>query len=149
MPREAISLRTETISMPREAIALRTETISMPDELVRCRATDCREEFLGRLLTASSWEPMRVIEMSMEQRRNERPWGETGDTRENPLTSGNVRHDSHMRKSGIPVFEPDSSVDVPEDFLEAFEAADPFLGELDPGTFGTGTGIGPEVDEEA
>ncbi|KAJ8897822.1 hypothetical protein PR048_003175 [Dryococelus australis] len=35
----------------------------------------------------------------MEQRRNERA-GETGDSRENPLTSGIVRHDPHMRKSG-------------------------------------------------
>ncbi|KAJ8893765.1 hypothetical protein PR048_006365 [Dryococelus australis] len=42
---------------------------------------------------------MRVIEGSMEQRRNERV-GETGDHRENPLTNGIVRHDSHMRKSG-------------------------------------------------
>ncbi|KAJ8871711.1 hypothetical protein PR048_028042 [Dryococelus australis] len=44
---------------------------------------------------------------SMEQRRNERE-GETGDPRENPLTNGIVRHDSHMRKSGVtqPVIEP-------------------------------------------
>ncbi|KAJ8873787.1 hypothetical protein PR048_024622 [Dryococelus australis] len=41
---------------------------------------------------------MRVDEVSMEQRRNERA-GETGDPRENLLTNGIVRHDSHMRKS--------------------------------------------------
>ncbi|KAJ8869300.1 hypothetical protein PR048_030874 [Dryococelus australis] len=41
--------------------------------------------------------PMRMIDVSMEQHRNERP-GETGDPRENPSTSGIVRHDSHMRK---------------------------------------------------
>ncbi|KAJ8894527.1 hypothetical protein PR048_007184 [Dryococelus australis] len=41
--------------------------------------------------------PMRVI---MEQRRNEGA-GETGDPRENPPTSGIVRHDSHVRKSGV------------------------------------------------
>ncbi|KAJ8871255.1 hypothetical protein PR048_027561 [Dryococelus australis] len=35
----------------------------------------------------------------MEQRRNARE-GETGDLRENPPTSGIVRHDSHMQKSG-------------------------------------------------
>ncbi|KAJ8866343.1 hypothetical protein PR048_032186 [Dryococelus australis] len=35
----------------------------------------------------------------MEQRLNARA-GETGDPRENPLTSGIVRHDSHMPKSG-------------------------------------------------
>ncbi|KAJ8888761.1 hypothetical protein PR048_008253 [Dryococelus australis] len=35
----------------------------------------------------------------MEQRRNTRAGG-TGDPRENPPSSGNVRHDSHMRKSG-------------------------------------------------
>ncbi|KAJ8877429.1 hypothetical protein PR048_021883 [Dryococelus australis] len=43
---------------------------------------------------------MRVIEVSMEQRRNERV-AETGDSRENPPTYGIVRHDSHMRKSGV------------------------------------------------
>ncbi|KAJ8898431.1 hypothetical protein PR048_003791 [Dryococelus australis] len=42
---------------------------------------------------------MRVIEASMEQHRNERA-GETGDPRENPPTSGIVRHDSPMRISG-------------------------------------------------
>ncbi|KAJ8867364.1 hypothetical protein PR048_031165 [Dryococelus australis] len=36
----------------------------------------------------------------MEQRRNEGT-GETGDTRENPLTSGIVQHDSHLRESGV------------------------------------------------
>ncbi|KAJ8871132.1 hypothetical protein PR048_027436 [Dryococelus australis] len=38
-------------------------------------------------------------EVSMKQRRNERA-GETGDPREKPPTSGIVRHDSHVRKSG-------------------------------------------------
>ncbi|KAJ8876039.1 hypothetical protein PR048_023947 [Dryococelus australis] len=42
--------------------------------------------------------PMRSIEVRMEQRRNERA-GETRDPRENLLTNGIVRHDSHMRKS--------------------------------------------------
>ncbi|KAJ8877245.1 hypothetical protein PR048_021699 [Dryococelus australis] len=41
-----------------------------------------------------------VIDMSMEQHRNERV-GETGDPRENPPTNGLVRHDSHVRKSGV------------------------------------------------
>ncbi|KAJ8888032.1 hypothetical protein PR048_007517 [Dryococelus australis] len=41
---------------------------------------------------------MRVIEASMEQRRNERA-RETGDHRENPPTCGIVRHDSNLRKS--------------------------------------------------
>ncbi|KAJ8872261.1 hypothetical protein PR048_025863 [Dryococelus australis] len=36
---------------------------------------------------------------SMEQHRNERA-GEKGDPRENPPTSGIIRHDSRMRKSG-------------------------------------------------
>ncbi|KAJ8880356.1 hypothetical protein PR048_016825 [Dryococelus australis] len=40
--------------------------------------------------------PMRVIEVSTEQRQNERA-GETGDP---SPTNGIVRHDSHMRKSG-------------------------------------------------
>ncbi|KAJ8897497.1 hypothetical protein PR048_002844 [Dryococelus australis] len=42
-------------------------------------------------------EPMRVTEMSMEQCRNEGA-GETGEPREDPPTSGIVRHDSHLRK---------------------------------------------------
>ncbi|KAJ8890038.1 hypothetical protein PR048_009544 [Dryococelus australis] len=48
-----------------------------------------------------SEEPMRVIEINMEQRRNEGA-GETGDPSENPLTNGIVQHDSHLRKSGDP-----------------------------------------------
>ncbi|KAJ8865734.1 hypothetical protein PR048_033255 [Dryococelus australis] len=50
-----------------------------------------------------------VIEVRMEQRRNKRPGG-TGVPRENPLTNGIVRHDSHMRKSGLsrPGIEPGS-----------------------------------------
>ncbi|KAJ8870091.1 hypothetical protein PR048_029102 [Dryococelus australis] len=44
-----------------------------------------------------SSEPMRVIEVSMEQRKHERA-GETGDPRENPPTNCVVRHDSQMRK---------------------------------------------------
>ncbi|KAJ8871236.1 hypothetical protein PR048_027542 [Dryococelus australis] len=43
---------------------------------------------------------MGVIDMRMEQRRNERA-GETGNPRENPPTNGIVRHDSHMRESGV------------------------------------------------
>ncbi|KAJ8890731.1 hypothetical protein PR048_010240 [Dryococelus australis] len=35
----------------------------------------------------------------MEQSRNVREW-ETGDSRENPATSGIVRHDPHLQKSG-------------------------------------------------
>ncbi|KAJ8884210.1 hypothetical protein PR048_016067 [Dryococelus australis] len=57
-------------------------------------------ERFGRLLTWRSLEPMRVIEMNMEQCRNEGV-GETGDPRGNPPTNGIVRHDSHMRKSGV------------------------------------------------
>ncbi|KAJ8877589.1 hypothetical protein PR048_022044 [Dryococelus australis] len=43
---------------------------------------------------------MRVIEVSMARHRNEGA-GEMGDPRENPLTNGIVRDDSHMRKSGV------------------------------------------------
>ncbi|KAJ8888287.1 hypothetical protein PR048_007774 [Dryococelus australis] len=52
---------------------------------------------------------MRVIEVSMVQRQNERA-GETGDPRENPQTNGIVRHHSQMRKSGVsrPGIEPRS-----------------------------------------
>ncbi|KAJ8896279.1 hypothetical protein PR048_001623 [Dryococelus australis] len=43
---------------------------------------------------------MRVIEVRMELRRNAME-GEAGDPRENLPTSGIVRQDSHMRKSGV------------------------------------------------
>ncbi|KAJ8885904.1 hypothetical protein PR048_012110 [Dryococelus australis] len=43
---------------------------------------------------------MRVIEVSMEQRRNEGA-RDTEDLRENQPSNGIVRHDSHMRKSGV------------------------------------------------
>ncbi|KAJ8871330.1 hypothetical protein PR048_027647 [Dryococelus australis] len=43
-------------------------------------------------------------EVRMEQRRNEKA-GETGDPRENPPTSGIVRHDSHMIEPGSPRWE--------------------------------------------
>ncbi|KAJ8875402.1 hypothetical protein PR048_023297 [Dryococelus australis] len=43
---------------------------------------------------------MRVIDVSMEKPRNERA-GETGDPRENPPTNAIIRHDSHVRKSGV------------------------------------------------
>ncbi|KAJ8866584.1 hypothetical protein PR048_032443 [Dryococelus australis] len=46
----------------------------------------------GWLLTSTSSDPMRVIEASMEQRRNEGP-GEKGDPRENPPTNGIVNPD--------------------------------------------------------
>ncbi|KAJ8878180.1 hypothetical protein PR048_022647 [Dryococelus australis] len=60
------------------------------------------------LLTDETWIPltltshtMRVTEVSMEQRRNERV-GETGYPRENQPTNDIVQHDPHMRKSGLP-----------------------------------------------
>ncbi|KAJ8871007.1 hypothetical protein PR048_027310 [Dryococelus australis] len=52
------------------------------------------------LQSPSSTLKTRVIEMGMEQRRNERA-GETGDLRENPPTNGIVRHHSHMRMSNL------------------------------------------------
>ncbi|KAJ8880610.1 hypothetical protein PR048_017080 [Dryococelus australis] len=61
---------------------------SRDDELLHCGD-----------VASSQVAPQRFDEASMEQRRNERA-GETGDLRENPPTSGIVRHDSHMRKSG-------------------------------------------------
>ncbi|KAJ8895885.1 hypothetical protein PR048_001225 [Dryococelus australis] len=42
---------------------------------------------------------MRMIGVSMEQRRNEKGVGGTEDPRGNPPTSGIVRHDSHVQKS--------------------------------------------------
>ncbi|KAJ8880056.1 hypothetical protein PR048_020679 [Dryococelus australis] len=53
----------------------------------------------GRLVSIWISESMRLIKVSIEQRRNERA-GEVGDPRENPPISGIVRHDYHMRKSG-------------------------------------------------
>ncbi|KAJ8890638.1 hypothetical protein PR048_010147 [Dryococelus australis] len=46
------------------------------------------------LPTTPDFEPMRVIEVNLERRRNEGA-EETADPRENPLTNGIVRHDSH------------------------------------------------------
>ncbi|KAJ8881382.1 hypothetical protein PR048_017863 [Dryococelus australis] len=40
------------------------------------------------------------VEMGMEQRQSEEA-GETGDPRENSLTSSIVQHDFHLRKSGV------------------------------------------------
>ncbi|KAJ8877437.1 hypothetical protein PR048_021891, partial [Dryococelus australis] len=60
----------------------------------------CATWRFGRLLTSRSLEPMWVIEVSMEQRRNERA-GETEDPREDPPTNGIVRHDSHMRNPDL------------------------------------------------
>ncbi|KAJ8867510.1 hypothetical protein PR048_031312 [Dryococelus australis] len=57
-------------------------------------------ERFGRHLTSMSSEPMRVIEVSMEQCRNEGA-GEAGDPREDPQTNGIVRQHSFMRKSGV------------------------------------------------
>ncbi|KAJ8877000.1 hypothetical protein PR048_021452 [Dryococelus australis] len=53
--------------------------------------------------------PMRVIEVSMMQRQNERA-AETGNPQENQPTNGIIRHNSHMRKSGVtwPEIEPGS-----------------------------------------
>ncbi|KAJ8879120.1 hypothetical protein PR048_019726 [Dryococelus australis] len=45
-------------------------------------------------------DPMRMIEVVLKQSRNERA-GDMGAPRENPLTNGIIRHDSHMRKSGV------------------------------------------------
>ncbi|KAJ8873746.1 hypothetical protein PR048_024580 [Dryococelus australis] len=59
-----------------------------------------REQSIDFFLDEKESDVMREWnEVSMEQRRN--TWaGETGDPGENPPTSGIVRHDSHMRKSG-------------------------------------------------
>ncbi|KAJ8865968.1 hypothetical protein PR048_033492 [Dryococelus australis] len=53
--------------------------------------------------------PIRGIEVSIEQRRNEGA-GKTGDHRENPPTNGTARHDSRLRRSGVtrPGIEPGS-----------------------------------------
>ncbi|KAJ8874298.1 hypothetical protein PR048_025144 [Dryococelus australis] len=48
-----------------------------------------------------SSEPKGVIKVNMERRRSGGA-GETGDPREDPLTNGIVRHDSHLRESGSP-----------------------------------------------
>ncbi|KAJ8876772.1 hypothetical protein PR048_021219 [Dryococelus australis] len=58
------------------------------------------KELYVKLLTSRSCEQMRVVEVSIEQRRNERV-GETRDPRENSPTNGIVRHHSDMRKSGV------------------------------------------------
>ncbi|KAJ8871115.1 hypothetical protein PR048_027419 [Dryococelus australis] len=59
-------------------------------------------------------------EVSMERHRNERA-GEAGDPRENTSTNGIVRHDSHMRKSGVtrPGLNPDRLGKSPAERLHA------------------------------
>ncbi|KAJ8883522.1 hypothetical protein PR048_015366 [Dryococelus australis] len=56
-------------------------------------------EEIWAALNSEVFEPVRVIEVNMERRRNERA-GVIGDLRENPPTNGIVQHDSHLRKSG-------------------------------------------------
>ncbi|KAJ8869531.1 hypothetical protein PR048_028522 [Dryococelus australis] len=48
----------------------------------------------------TNFEPIRVIDVSMEPCRNGRA-GETGVPRENPPTNGIVQHDSHIQESGV------------------------------------------------
>ncbi|KAJ8888062.1 hypothetical protein PR048_007548 [Dryococelus australis] len=55
----------------------------------------------GRFLTEMSCEPMRVIEVSMEQRRNEGA-GETGDHRENPWNQGHRPARFPLAKTRLP-----------------------------------------------
>ncbi|KAJ8894498.1 hypothetical protein PR048_007152 [Dryococelus australis] len=43
----------------------------------------------------------RTTDVSMEQSRNERGGGETGDPRVNPPNNGIVQHDSHTRRCGV------------------------------------------------
>ncbi|KAJ8898188.1 hypothetical protein PR048_003548 [Dryococelus australis] len=51
-------------------------------------------------LNSNQWETTDSHEVSMEQRRNDGAGG-TKNPRENQPTSGIVRHDSHLRKSGV------------------------------------------------
>ncbi|KAJ8875143.1 hypothetical protein PR048_023036 [Dryococelus australis] len=81
MPQECVSRGTETHS----GIGYRRFSLDFSDENTPFKKTR---------------NPMRVIEVNMERRRNEGA-GETGDPRENPPTNGIVRHDSHLRKSEI------------------------------------------------
>ncbi|KAJ8874563.1 hypothetical protein PR048_025426 [Dryococelus australis] len=67
------------------------------DKLVSLRIE--REEIWAALNSEVLRADAGVIEVNMERCRNEGE-GETGDPRENPPTSGIVRHDSHLRKSG-------------------------------------------------
>ncbi|KAJ8894735.1 hypothetical protein PR048_000042 [Dryococelus australis] len=77
----------------------------------RSSQSDTRPVSTASCSQSENWypHPMMVMKVSMEQRRNERV-GETADPRENPPTSDIVRHDSHMRKSGVtrPGIEPGS-----------------------------------------
>ncbi|KAJ8885948.1 hypothetical protein PR048_012154 [Dryococelus australis] len=70
--------------------------------VLQCNRTEQDNEFclrrqlMNKCLLLKSL--MRVTEVRMEQHRNASAW-ETGYPRENPPTSGIVRHDSHMQKS--------------------------------------------------
>ncbi|KAJ8865841.1 hypothetical protein PR048_033363 [Dryococelus australis] len=71
--------------------------ISIRDQQPSCLPANHGHSVLE--LPNSDWpsQPMRVIEVNMERRRNEGA-GETEHPRENPPTGGIVRQDSHMRK---------------------------------------------------
>ncbi|KAJ8898114.1 hypothetical protein PR048_003474 [Dryococelus australis] len=74
--------------------------LSLPRALSLCSCLgQCslyREQPLTRYLVESegTWAVLDIEVLRAEE-------GETGDPRENPPTSGIVRHDSHMRKSGV------------------------------------------------
>ncbi|KAJ8895569.1 hypothetical protein PR048_000905 [Dryococelus australis] len=76
-----------------------TQTSNTPRTPHKTSTTSVGPSVSGEDGWARSSEPMRVIEVSMEQSWDERA-GETGYPLENPPHSGIVRHDSHMRKSG-------------------------------------------------
>ncbi|KAJ8883204.1 hypothetical protein PR048_015044 [Dryococelus australis] len=73
---------------------LRLEKKSKPRGSGRLCETEAAD-----LSVFSGHSPIRVNEVSIEQRQNERA-GETGYPRENTSTNGIVRYNSHMRKSG-------------------------------------------------
>ncbi|KAJ8876602.1 hypothetical protein PR048_021047 [Dryococelus australis] len=109
-----MSMSISTVSVPTDR-ETQIETTESQIRLIRHskRTIVSRPLLLAASLQLSSPsptpQPMRVIEVNMEQRRNEGA-GETGDPRENTPINGIVRHDSHMRKSGEtrPWIEPGS-----------------------------------------
>ncbi|KAJ8889200.1 hypothetical protein PR048_008698 [Dryococelus australis] len=104
-----LNCRLFTYSLAIFARMRRSQDIEYGSEIIRAI---CQRDLVPSVVSvehvkAVHDKPIRMIDVSMEQRRNERE-RKTGDPRENPPTNGIVRNDSHMRKSGVtrPGIEP-------------------------------------------
>ncbi|KAJ8889047.1 hypothetical protein PR048_008541 [Dryococelus australis] len=93
----------DTASHQDESIALILCKMCLAHKLVQ-------EIFVQGRHLEQVWLSSRIVRNLLKSGMDPRIGGETGNLRENPLTNGIVRHDSHMRKSGVtrPGIEPGS-----------------------------------------